>query len=128
MSIFDDADRLHSPFTEESRIFDRLFTLYKPKVERTSDRSPIHDLITIGKFRGCEPQLVQRVTTNLLSIGEDGELAMQQAAYQIHTDHTDLSIEKGYIAADPLTGKKYRIIAHPRQSSKYDLMVTELDD
>jgi hypothetical protein len=128
MSVFDDVERLHSPFEEESKIFDRKFSLYKPKVGRTSDRSPIGDLTLIGTFMGCEPQLVQRVTTNLLSVGEGGDLAMQQAAYQILTDYTDLVISKGYVAIDPVTTKKYQVIAPHRQASKYDLMVTELDD
>lgn len=124
MNIF---STLQNPMTGLPAPIDRTFTLYSANEDRTGDRSATTARLSLGAFPATEPQQIQRVTTNLLSVG-DPMLAMQMSAFKVFTGPTDLTFRKGQHIEDQKTGKHYRVVSTYQKGLEYDLMVTELDD
>jgi hypothetical protein len=123
MSIFDNP----TPFSAKgNRIYDRDYTLYQEQSNRSADKSAFTDRVPVGTLRGGEPQMIQRVTTNLLTLATDG--SMQVAAFKIPIQEASLPIEKGQVVTDLKTQKSFRIIAFYQKNDDVDLSVTELND
>jgi hypothetical protein len=122
----DGANVITQPFQKVITGYDRRYSLQESDDSRTADRSNTTALTNLGIIFATEPQLVQRVTTNLIAVDES--VAMQIGAFLIYTDNTPLDIDKGDILFDHLTEKKYKVISFYKTGLKYKLMVIELND
>jgi hypothetical protein len=114
------------PFLNNPPEYNRHYSLRASLESRTSDRSSVTEYATLGTFQGTEPQQVQRVTTNLITVDEG--VAMQVGAFLIYTDTSTLNISKGHILLDHKTEKNYKIISFYRTGAQHKLIVIELDD
>ena len=115
-----------NPFSEGSVIFDRWFILYESKADRQADSSSVEKRTDLVEFIATEPQMVQRVTENLLLIEELA--AMQRAPYRIYTERTDITFHKGQVVTDQVTGKSYQILVAYTNVQGVDMTIMELDD
>jgi hypothetical protein len=120
MNIFDNAN----PMQIGGLSYDRTFTLYSETQDRTASSSSQTLNSNLGTFIGAEPQQVQRVTQNLIVAGEG--FALQDTAFKIFTDDTNLVIKKGMRLTDNTTGQSYKVISKYQTGKSYLLTATEL--
>lgn len=107
------------------------YAVYSNSQGRDANSASITEETFKGYIYADEPQRVSRVTTNLMAIGD--EAAMQQSAYEIITDETTVTIEKGDTIKDIETGKHYLVVSSESvlrfgSTKSWNLMVTEYDD
>jgi hypothetical protein len=122
MSIFDNPN----PFQEGGLAYDRDFKVYELFEDRLANSSSIINQKELFEFIGSEPQLVQRLTENLILM--EDMAAMQKAPFRISTEQKGLSFKKGLGVYDQKTGKGYKILAIYPHEKGYDITLTELDD
>lgn len=122
MSIFNNEN----PFTQGALPYATSMTLQRVQDDRESDRTAKVKVTDLANFLGCEPQLVQRLTENLVLI--DDMALMQKSPWRISTEDKTLQPKKGYYIRDNVSLKSYRILAYYPHKRGFDFTVTELND
>lgn len=115
-----------NPYTQGSLIYNRDFTLYKPKDSRETNAASKEASVDIQDFVGAEPQMMQRATENLVLLEDIS--AMQNSLFVIYTQETFEEIEKGMRILDIDTEKRYRVMGYYTHVDGVDFVTSEMSD